>query len=123
MPQPRTATALLEARGAFAKNPDRARVDPVVTSPFPDVAPAELEPLEVKWWHKLVKQVPGGVLTGADQAMMMICACLMAEYMADRQGFPAAKLARLTSELGKFGLSPSDRAKLATKPEGDDGEF
>ena len=123
MPQPRTATALLEARGAFKNHPNRKREDPKVSTPFVAVAPAELDPLEVKWWHKLVKMVPDGVLTGADQATVILAATLMAEFMSDRRGFPSAKIAQMRAVFGELGLSPSARAKLATKPEADDGDF
>lgn len=123
MSRPRTATAILDAKGAFRKDPARRRKDPEVKDPFPGEAPADLEPLEVKWWHLLAKQVPAGVLTGADQAKMTIMAGLMAEYMADRKGMATARLSLLDKMMGQFGLSPSDRAKLATSAEDDSGDF
>lgn len=123
MSRPRTASAILDARGAFAKNPDRKREDPEVKEPFPESAPSDLDPLEVKWWHRIRKMVPPAVLTGADQATLIIAASLMAEYMADRKGMATSRIALMGNVLGKFGLSPADRAKLATAPEDDDGEF
>lgn len=123
MSKSRTATSILEARGAFAKHPDRKREDPKVTDPFPAEAPANLTPLQVKWWHRIAKMAPDGVLTGADQIIVRVCACLMAQYAVDPDGMPTARIARLTAEIGKLGLSPSDRAKLATKPEEGGDEF
>ncbi len=123
MPKPRTATAILEARGAFAKNPNRTRVEPKVADPFPDVAPGGLSDGEVRAWHYIRKQVPGGVLTSADQSTVILAATLWAEFWSDRTGFSAAKIGHLRAVLGTLGMSPSDRAKLATKPDGDDGDF
>ena len=123
MPQPRTATALLDARGAFKNHPNRKRVDPKVVDSFPEVAPSHLTPLQVKCWHELRKSAPVGVLTGADIEMVNVCACLLAESRSDFAGMATARIGQLVTILGRFGMSPSDRAKLATKPEGDDGEF
>ena len=123
MPKPRTASSILEARGAFAKDPKRARVDPVVSNPFPEVAPSHLNPLEVKCWHELRKCAPDGVLTGADVETVNVAACLLAESRADFAGMATARIGQLVTMLGKFGMSPADRAKLATKPVDDDGEF
>ena len=123
MSRPRTATAILDARGAFKAHPERKREDPKVDSAFPDVAPSELDPLEVKWWHRIRKMVPAAVLTGADQALMIQAAALMAEYMSDRRGMATSRMAHMTKVLGLFGLSPSDRARLAATPEDDDGDF
>lgn len=123
MSKPRTATALLDSRGAFKAHPERKRSDPVVNTPFPDTAPAELTPLQVKWWHKLVKQVPSAVLTGADQASMQLLAILWAEFMHDTEVFPSAKLGQMRGLMGEFGMTPAARAKLATNAEDDDGDF
>ena len=123
MPQPRTATAILEARGAFAKNPDRKRVDPVVTDPFPTQAPGHLNPLQVKCWHLIRECIPASVLNGADALMVEVCACLYAEFRSDSEGMATARIGQMTKLFGQFGMSPADRAKLATKPEDDDGAF
>ena len=123
MPQPRTATALLDARGAFKNHPERKRVDPKVSNPFPEVAPSHLNPLEVKCWHELRKSAPDGVLTAADVEMVNVAAGLVAESRSDFKGMATARIGQLVTILGRFGMSPSDRAKLATKPEDDDGEF
>jgi len=120
MPKPRTATAILDARGSFEKNPDRKRVDPVVDDPFPETAPAELTPLQVKYWHLVRKQVPGAVLTAADQLAVKALACLAAEHHLDPDAFPAAKLGHMRGLMGSFGMTPADRAKLASAPS-DDG--
>ena len=123
MSRARTATAILDARGAFQKNPDRNRQDPKVSKPFPMRAPSCLTPLQVKSWHWLVKQVPDGVLTGADQATLHLAACLWAEFQARPDEMPTARIAQMRGVMGTLGLSPSDRAKLAVKPEKDNDGF
>ena len=123
MGRPRTATAILDARGAFQKHPERKRVDAVVTSTLPRQAPAELTKQEVKWWHKLKKQIPPSVLTGADQASFHLLVVIWAEFIEDVNDFPTSKIAQLRGLMGDFGMTPSARAKLAIKPGGDDGAF
>lgn len=123
MSRPRTATAILDARGAFKKHPERKRTDPKVSDPFPETAPETLTPLQVKWWHRVREMIPKGVLTGADQLTVRVCACLAAEYERSPDDMPTARIAQMRGFMGELGLSPSARAKLATKPEDDDGEF
>ena len=119
----RTATSILEARGAFKKNPDRKRQDPVVKEKFPEEAPSDLSPIEVKWWHIVRKQVPIGVLTGADQSAVRIAAVLSAEFALNSGDMPAGRIAQMRAAMSDLGLSPAARAKLATKPEGDNDDF
>jgi len=123
MSKARTATAILEARGAFARNPQRKRKDPEVKGDFPDVAPANLTPIQVKAWWELVRQIPCGVLTSADQATVRLCAVLWAEFLVDAAGMQTARITQLRNVMGDLGLSPAARAKLATRPEDDDGDF
>ena len=123
MSRPRTATAILDARGAFSKNPNRKRTDPKVTNPFPSRAPSNMNPLQVKWWHRIRKMVPQGVLTGADQLSVHLAAVLWCEFMVDAANMPSGRIAQMRGVMGTLGLSPSDRAKLAATPEDDDGEF
>ena len=64
-----------------------------------------------------------GVLTQSDAIMLDIAACLLAEYMRDPDGMTTSRIARLECQLGKFGLSPSDRARLGVSPDDDDDDF
>jgi len=123
MARSRTATAILDARGAFAKDPQRKRPDePKVSTPFPRQSPDHLSPEESACWVEIVGIAPAGVLTGADTVIVEMVACLLAEYRKDREGFAAAKLTRLSSEINRIGLSPSSRAALTVdKPK--DNEF
>ena len=123
MGRARTATALLEARGAFKNHPERKRQDPEVKSDFPGIAPANLTPLQLRAWGYIVNQIPASVLTGADQASVQLLCVLWAEFQQDTASFPSAKIGQMRGLMGEFGMSPAARAKLATRPEDDDGDF
>jgi hypothetical protein len=62
------------------------------------------------------------VLTEADRVGLEICCALLNQFRLDPVEFPAAKLVRLEALLGKFGMTPADRAKVAgpaqKKPQG-----
>jgi hypothetical protein len=52
------------------------------------------------------------VLTGADPIVVEIVACLLAEFRRGPDDMPTPRITRLTSEMGKIGLTPSSRASL-----------
>ena len=111
--RPRTPTAILDARGAFKKDPQRRRdSEPEVREPI-GAPPSDLSLAELVWWNEIVNRAPLGVLTQADWISVLACAKLCAEMMADFSAFSPGKLGRLQSLLGAFGMTPSDRAKLS----------
>lgn len=117
MGRPRTATKILEMRGAFKRNPERKRpYEPVSTSQFPSQPPAHLSDDEKARWNEIVVAVPAGVLTGADIFTVELAAVLLNGFRLERRKMLPALLTRLSTELGKLGLSPSDRAKLRVEP-------
>ena len=113
MARPRTATELLEARGAFKNHPERKRKnEPKPAAGFPEMPPAHLTPEQATCWQQIVEITPARVLAGSDVIITEIAACLLAEYRANPEQMVTARITRLTCELGKLGLSPSDRAGL-----------
>lgn len=122
MARPRTATALLDARGAFKKNPGRARSnEPEVKSALPADPPLFLTSTEKDCWREVIRIAPAGVLTGADVVSVELAARLIAEMRTSFSDMPAARLVRLDSMLQKLGLSPSGRASLTVdKPKEND---
>ena len=120
MGKPRTATAILEARGAFKNHPERKRKnEPKPAAAFPVRAPTRLTQEQKACWRQIVNITPPGVLANSDQLIVEVASCLLAEYRANPNEMVTARITRLTSELGKLGLSPSDRAGLeipSTKP-------
>lgn len=120
MARPRTPTNVLKMKGAFDKNPQREREDPdtaKLKSP-----PAHLSAAQREVWKEIAKAAPKDVITEADRFSLEICCVLLNQFRLDPVEFPAAKLVRLETLLGKFGMTPSDRAKVAgpakKKPQG-----
>jgi hypothetical protein len=113
MPGKKKPTALLNARGSFKNRPSRKREDePIVTDPLGS-PPESFKPDEVQAWREIASRAPLGVLTGADWQACVMASKLFAEFMRDSEAFNAAKLSRLQSLLGSFGMTPSDRASLS----------
>lgn len=114
MSRPRTAVEILEARGAFARNPNRQRPpEPKPENAVPEQPPAHLNDKQIEAWNRIVRTAPPGVLTSADELMVEMAACLLAEFMADPVGMKTPRIARLERLLAKFGLSPQDRTNLS----------
>lgn len=113
MARPRTATNILDARGAFKKNPNRARPnEPKVEAKFRKSPPKRLTEDQRQAWRELVKAVPAGVLTAADHLVMEIAACLLAEFWACPAEMDTTRITRLHAIMARFGLDPSGRASL-----------
>ena len=114
MARPKTASNILDARGAFKKNPGRKNhSEPTVEDEFPKKPPSFLTAKEKKTWKEIVNTAPGGVLTGADVFAVEIVARLLAEYREFKGRIDTARITRMTSEMAKLGLSPSARASLS----------
>lgn len=123
MARPRTATAILEARGAFKNHPERKRVDPKPEGGLPEAPPDNLTPAQKQAWQRIVRVAPESVLQSSDEIMVEMAACLLAEFQADPTSMPTARITRLETQLGKFGLSPSDRARIGVSPTLDTSEY
>lgn len=112
----RTATQLLELRGAFKKHPERRRPhEPKTSRPFRKAAPRRLAEAERQCWRELVARVPAGVLTGADEQLVELTARLLAEARQDFGGMKTTRLTLLGRYLDKLGLTPSGRASLVVE--------
>lgn len=118
MARPRTATNILDARGAFQKDPQRKRPDePKPKTKFRKNAPAHLTAEQRSVWKELVRQIPAGVLTGADAAVVEITVVLFAQFRELGACMPAAQLTRMCALMGRLGLDPSGRASLVVPVE------
>lgn len=113
MARPRTPTSVLDARGAFKRNPQRRRDGEPVVRESIGSPPEELTDAELRWWREITNRAPLGVLTAADWLSVMLAAQLLAEFKADPVAFNSGKMTRLQSLLGTFGMTPSDRARLS----------
>lgn len=113
MGRPRTPSNILDARGAFDKNPNRRRVDE--PEPNGDIGepPERLTEDQRAAWSEIVSTCANGVLCQSDRIAVEVAAVLLAMFRADPSGIPGAKLARLDSLMARFGMTPSDRSKVS----------
>ena len=116
MGRQRTATSILESRGAFKANPNRKReAEPVVNEPLDKTPPPHLNEMEADCWHEIIGLAPSGVLTAADKMSVEMIAVLMTEFRLNKADTTAAIINRLAQELTKLGLNPSGRAGLTVE--------
>lgn len=118
MPARRLPTAVLEARGAFRKNPDRGRAresEPKGTTPLGE-PPARLSAKEKEAWEELAANTHEGVLCSADRFLLEMVARLLAESWEQRTSFPIRKINQLAALLGRLGMTPSDRSRVQAAP-------
>lgn len=109
----RKPTALLEAKGAFKKDPSRRRGgEPVVTDPLGN-CPESFSAEDREAWQTIVKRAPTGVLTAADWPAVVMAAKLFSEFLRNSEGMNAARITKLQVLLGKFGMTPVDRASIS----------
>jgi len=116
MARPRKPTNVLEASGAFRKDPQRRRQDAETVGPLTK-APAHLGGGVLHAWNEISRFAPRDVLSDSDRIALEVAATLLAQFREDPAEFPATKLVRLEALLGKFGMTPADRAKVGGKKE------
>ena len=112
MARPRTATALLEASGAFAKHPGRERPYEPVTGLGIGPAPKHMTKVQSLIWDEIVSNCAPGVYQSSDRLMMEGLAVLVSEFRAGPSGFSAAKYQQLLTILSRCGMTPSDRSRV-----------
>jgi hypothetical protein len=109
----RLPASVLEAKGAFEKDPKRKRVDPVATGDL-GKAPSYFTDTQIRIWEELKCQLPVGLAKSADRCIFEIAVCLMDRFRS--VGLKSTELAQLINTLGRLGMSPSDRSKCAVPP-------
>ncbi|MGA4634530.1 hypothetical protein ACPA5B_11680 [Pseudomonas solani] len=112
MARPRKPTNVLELTGAFKKNPNRTRED-AQTAGALSAPPDHLNGGALHAWKEIAAFAPLDVLTDSDRLALEIAAQLLFQFRENPVEFPATKLVRLEALLGKFGMTPADRAKVA----------
>jgi phage terminase small subunit len=104
---------VLELKGAFKKNPNRRReAEPEAVGELGD-PPSDLNLEAVLVWKEIKPLIPAGVATASDAFAFEVFCTLAAQFRSDPKEFPASKLIRLETLWGRFGLDPSQRAKLS----------
>jgi hypothetical protein len=113
-PAPRVPMNVLRLKGSVKKN--KARFKDRENEPVPNAAlgnpPRHLTTAQKKCWRQLVKIAPPGVFGDCDSWAVEIASVLMAEFRDNPAEFKAARLARLDSLMGRFGIVPADRSRV-----------
>lgn len=122
MPAVRKATAVLEAGGAFERNPARARHEEPNTGRGIGPAPDHLTELARQVWDEIVGDCAPGVFQSSDRTMMGCLATLVAEFRDDPGAFGGRKYQTLMALLARCGMTPSDRSRVYVPKQQSDGK-
>lgn len=114
MGRPRTASNVLDLRGAFKKNPKRGRDREDEPEPVGDVgdAPAWFSAKQKACWKEIVGLCHAGSLCRADRLIVEHASQLLSQLRAEKWVVHPTILVRYEAALGKLGLSPADRSKI-----------
>lgn len=119
--RPRKPVEMLEASGAFQKNPQRRRPPaPKSNRPIGDT-PTYLDEEEQRVFEELVADIPTGVTTAPDRYALGLLAML--ETKKRRRTLTGYELSSLLKLFSLFGITPSDRSRIAIVPESDSNPF
>lgn len=118
MPRPRKPTSILEAAGSFIRHPERraARAFEPVPEGSLGNAPAHLDEFEKSVWNEIAKQFASGLGTQQDRVAFELLVSLVSQFRRNRSGMKSGELSLLSSLLGRFGLTPSDRSRTCIIP-------
>jgi len=124
MARPRTPTAILNARNAFRKHPERRRAtESKCTGPLGD-PPAALSRHEKAMWHEIAALLTPGVAGKSDriafEVLVKIASKVRHRGIGDG-GATNGELHALNSLAARFGMTPADRSKISA-PQEDDAE-
>lgn len=115
MPTPRTPSAVLEARGAFAHNPDRRRED-FESGEFEKAPPEYFNEHQSAVWNEIVGVLPASVLQATDRMAVELTARLVAAFrLADDANVSMAMVAQIRTALATLGMTPADRSRVSAK--------
>jgi hypothetical protein len=113
MSRPRKPTAVHALTGAIEHDPgrfaDRAR-EPIDDRPL-GPPPESMRPDQRAAWMEIERLAPW--LAFADRLAVEVTSWLLARFRLDASSMPPALLTRLETMLGRLGLTPSDRSKVA----------
>jgi hypothetical protein len=122
MSRPRTPTNVLTLKGAFGKHPERARARADEPQPHGEVGPApkHLSVKERACFEEIVGMCPPGVLGASDRLVLEHGARILAQLRRNRTYVDTRLMTRFEAVLGRLGLTPADRSRVATiKPRGE----
>lgn len=113
MARPRKPTNVLELRGAFKQNPDRATARANEPAPEGEIGepPARLSDFERECWVELVSSAHAGVLCAADRLFVEYGARVLAQLRNQVDIDPKLGI-RFETVCARLGMTPSDRSKV-----------
>lgn len=115
MPKPRTPSAVLEARGAFDKDPARRR-DDFEAAEFDPAPPGYFSDAQRVVWHEIVAALPPSVLQATDRMAVELAARQVAYFrVTPDPDVTAAQLAQIRTALAVLGMTPADRSRVSAK--------
>jgi len=117
MPKPRTPSAVLEARGAFDKDPARRRED-FEAGAFDPTPPKYFYVKQKAVWAEIVGVLPATVLQATDRMAVELAARLIAQFRAQPDAeVTSAQVAQIRTALAVLGMTPADRSRVSAKKE------
>jgi phage terminase small subunit len=117
MAKPRTPSAVLEARGAFDKDPGRRRED-FEAGAFDPTPPSYFSPKQKAVWKEIVGVLPATVLQATDRMAVELVSRLIAHFRAlPDEGVTASQVAQIRTALATLGMTPADRSRVSAKKE------
>ncbi len=129
MARPRTPTKILELKGAYRKNPQRERGEEPKAKEGIGPPPRHFDPDQKKVWREISKLCAPGVLTRQDRPAFEIIIIGLDQvrrgvetWSEERQEMvrvPASSnhCDRVFKQLGKFGMTPSERSNVVVPKE------
>ncbi len=107
----RTPTALLDAKGTFLVNPQRARPDEPTSDRPLGPPPEYLSDSQKEIWDELAEQVLPGVAFQSDRTAFELLVRLTAK-MRDGEMGKTSDMITLLSVCSRFAMTPADRSKV-----------
>lgn len=123
MAKPRTPSAVLEARGAFDKDPARRR-DDFEAGAFDPEPPKYFSVKQKAVWAEIVTVLPATVLQATDRMAVEVAARLIAHFRAlPDADVTASQVAQIRTALAVLGMTPADRSRVSTKKQAPSNPF
>lgn len=124
MPTPRKPTALRELQGTIKDHPGRQNKNEPSPARGIGPPPSHLDSHHSEIWDEIVSNMYAGVLGEADRVALETLSRLVHEMRTNFEEMTAAKLSQLSTLLGRFGMTPSDRTKIVVpKGKNDEDDF
>jgi phage terminase small subunit len=115
MAKPRTPSTVLEARGAFDKDPSRRRED-FEAGEFDPKPPTYFKAHQKAVWNEIVGVLPATVLQATDRMAVELAARLIAQFRKqDDAEVTSAQVAQIRTALAVLGMTPADRSRVSAK--------